>query len=100
MKTKLMAKYEIMTIYKIDLGESEAKELSNKVSDLIKSLKGKILNQNFWGKRKFAYEIKHNSEGYYDVFDFEVDSSKLGSFKKKLNLMDNVVRYLITAQKG
>jgi len=95
-----MTKYELMTIYNISLGESGAKELSTEVSDLIKSLKGKIINQDFWGKRKFAYEIKHDSEGFYEVVTFEMDSSKLNDFKKKLNLLDKVVRYLITAQKG
>ena len=95
-----MNKYELMTIYKISLGESGAKELSKEVQDLIKSLKGNILNQDFWGKRKFAYEIKHDSEGYYDIFEFEIESSELNNLKKKLNLLDNVVRYLITAQKG
>lgn len=95
-----MTKYELMTIYKINLGESGAKDLSKEVHDLIKSLKGNILNQDFWGKRKFAYEIKHDSEGYYEIIDLEIESSELNNLKKKLNLLDNVVRYLITAQKG
>lgn len=87
-----------MTIYKITLGEDGARELSNSIKDTISSLKGKILNSDFWGKRKFAYEIKHDQEGYYEVIQFEMAPSDLLELKTKLNLQNNLVRYLITAE--
>ena len=92
-------KYEIMTIYKINLGEEGAKDLSKKVQELIKLLDAKILENNYWGKRKFAYEIKHDTEGFYDVLTFEAESSVVSKLKAKLNLLNGLVRYLITAQK-
>lgn len=88
-----------MTIYKNDLGEEGANGLSKKVQDLIKSLDAKILENNFWGRRKFAYEIKHDTEGFYDVMSFEAESSVITKLKAKLNLLNGLVRYLITAQK-
>ena len=92
-------KYEIMTIYKISLGEEGAKDLSKKVQELVTSLNAKILENNFWGRRKFAYEIKHDTEGFYDVSTFEAESSVVSKLKAKLNLLNGLVRYLITAQK-
>ena len=94
-----MKKYELMTIYNVELGDAGAKELSAKVAEVIKSLKGNILKTDFWGKRKFAYEIKKASEGYYDIISFEMESSEIKKFKTKLNLVNGLVRYLITAQK-
>lgn len=93
-----MKQYEIMTIYKADLDEQGAKDLSSKVQETITTAGGKILSSNFWGKRRFAYEIKHQKEGYYDVINFEIDLSKLKKFESKLGLMTGIVRYLITAQ--
>jgi len=87
-----------MTIYKIDLGEDKAKELSKKISDLITSFDGKILENNFWGKRKFAYEINKKTEGFYDVTVFEMEKDKVINFKSKLNLEEGLVRYLVCAQ--
>lgn len=87
-----------MTIYKIDLDESKAKELSKKILDLISSFEGKVLETNFWGKRKFAYEIKSDTEGYYDVILFEMENSKVNQFKNKLNLEEGLVRYLVSAR--
>lgn len=92
-------KYEIMTIYKNSLSEDGAKGLSKKVLDLLESMEAKIVENKFWGRRKFAYEIKHDTEGFYDVTVFECDSSKVKKLKEKLNLMSGLVRYLITAQK-
>ncbi|KKS63903.1 MAG: 30S ribosomal protein S6 [candidate division WWE3 bacterium GW2011_GWF1_42_51] len=51
-----MKQYEIMNIYKLELGEEGAKELSSKVQENIDSNGGKVTASNFWGKRKFAYE--------------------------------------------
>ena len=87
-----------MTIYKIDLGETKAKELSKKISDLIVSFNGKVLENNFWGKRKFSYEIDKKTEGFYDVSIFEMEKDKISVFKSKLNLEEGLVRYLVIAQ--
>lgn len=92
-------KYELMTIYKNDLGEEGAKNLSSKVKEIVESMDGKEVQNDFWGRRKFAYEMDHAVEGFYDVFTFEFESSKVSKLKEKLNLLNGLVRYLFTAQK-
>ena len=92
-------KYEIMTIYKINLGEEGAKDLSKKVQEVMSTLSAKVIENNFWGRRRFAYEINHDSEGFYDVLTFEAESSVISKLKVKLNQLNGLVRYLITAQK-
>jgi small subunit ribosomal protein S6 len=93
-----MKPYEMMTIYKVDLGDQAAKDLSSKVQEMITSVEGKVSKAQFWGKRRFAYEMKHYQEGYYDVINFEIDSAKISKFKSKLNILNGLLRYLITAQ--
>ncbi|MFA6981431.1 MAG: 30S ribosomal protein S6 [Patescibacteria group bacterium] len=90
-------KYEIMTISKISLGEAGAKKVLGTVQTHIESFEGKLGEIKPWGKRGFAYEIKHDTEGYYDVFEFEMDKKHLETLKSRLNLTDGLVRYLITA---
>ena len=92
-----MKKYELMTIGKIDLGEKNAKNLSQTIQDLITSLGGVVEKSDFWGKRKFAYEIKGKTEGYYTVVQYQLDPKSIKEFKSKLNLTQGLVRYLITA---
>lgn len=89
--------YELMTITKIAIGEDKAKEISTNVQKLISSLGGKVEKTDFWGKRKFAYPIKHSTEGFYDVINFDLGKEKVALLKSKLNLMQEVLRYLFTA---
>ena len=93
-----MKNYELMTIAKLNIGEDGARNLSNDVKDMISKFKGKILNDDFWGKRKFAYEINGATEGFYDVITFEMSTGDLLKLKSKLNLMEGLVRYLVTAE--
>jgi small subunit ribosomal protein S6 len=93
-----MKPYEIMTIYKIDLGDQVARDLSSKVQELMTSMGGKVMKAQFWGKRRFAYEIKGKQEGYYDVINFELGPANISKFKSKLNILSGLLRYLITAQ--
>ena len=92
-----MKHYEIMTIYNIDLGEEGALNLSKEAKDLIISLDGKIVSDSFWGKRRFAYKIGLQEDGYYDVAQFDLEGDKMSDLKSKLNVQDDLIRYLITA---
>ena len=92
-----MNKYELMTLAKGSQGEMKAKELSKEVAELVKSLGGKIEKSDFWGKRKLAYKINQETDGFYEVVDFELPKEKISELKKKMNIIDNLVRYLITA---
>jgi small subunit ribosomal protein S6 len=95
---QVMKEYEIMTIVKAALGDDKAKGVSKDVQDLITAQKGEIVKDDFWGKRKFSYEIKGDKEGYYDVIIFKLEPEALTKVKSKLKLMENVVRYLVTAK--
>lgn len=90
-----MKTYEIMTIAKGKLGEESARSLSNSTKDLISTGATRVLNSNFWGKRRFAYEIKGATEGWYDVVQFEAEESVVAKLKQKLNIIDDLVRYMV-----
>jgi small subunit ribosomal protein S6 len=93
-----MKTYELMTIAKASLTDQGAKDTSTQVQELVKSLGGKIIKDDFWGKRKLAYEVKKNTEGYYDVLTIELDADVLDKFNTKISLMPDLLRYLVTAK--
>ncbi|HSX39159.1 MAG TPA: 30S ribosomal protein S6 [Candidatus Saccharimonadales bacterium] len=92
-----MFKYELMTIVKQSQGEEGAKTLNNSVKELIEGAQGKLIDEVFMGKRKFAYEIKHDKDGFYNLVHFEMNSDGLEKFTEKLSRVNGLVRYLITA---
>ena len=93
-----MKRYELMTIYSSEVGDPAAKGLTQEVQNMISTLKGEVEKADFWGKRKFAYEIKSAKEGYYDVITFSMEPENLAKFKNKLRLAENIIRYLVTAK--
>lgn len=84
-----------MTIAKGKLSEESARSLSNSTKDLISTSGGRVLNSNFWGKRKFAYEVKGATEGWYDIVQLEAEEALISKLKQKLNIVDDLVRYLV-----
>lgn len=92
-----MQVYEIMTITGGKSGESKAQEVLESLKNLISTNKGNLIESNFWGKRKLAYLINNEEEGYYNVMKFELEGDKLDKLKAKLNLLDGLVRYLIVS---
>ena len=68
---KLDAKYEAMVVLSVKTNDEEQiKALISKFSDLIKN-NGTLEGVDEWGKRKLAYEINYESEGYYVLYNFE-----------------------------
>jgi len=92
-----MRTYELMTITKASLGDEKAKAVSKEIVEVITSNKGSVKKADAWGKRKFAYEIKGAKEGYYDLFQVELEPENVDKVKNKLKLMDSIVRYLFTS---
>jgi len=94
-----MKKYELMIIVKASLSEQDVKDVVSQDQELVKSFGGTVEKQDLWGKRKFAYEINRNTEGYYAVFNIALESEGLAKFKQKMNLLPDLIRYLVTATK-
>jgi small subunit ribosomal protein S6 len=90
-----MRAYEIMIIFDSDLDDSGLQQMLNRVNDLITNGRGKVVNTDRWGRRRFAYEINHKHEGYYVVLEVGTEASNLDELDRVLRLADQVVRHKI-----
>ncbi len=48
-----------------------------------------------WGKRRFAYEVHHRSEGYYALLEANAEPGVMAELDRMLNLADEVVRHKV-----
>jgi small subunit ribosomal protein S6 len=90
-----MRDYEVMTIHRPDLAEDE---VESRITELESHLSGQgasVEGRDLWGKRRFAYEIDHLSEGYYSVVTFKAESAVVDSLDRALSLADEVIRHKI-----
>lgn len=92
-----MKNYEVMTISKKALGEEGFETISGLVKEAITKAGGEVTNSTPWGRRKFAYKMDNETEGFYEVIDFTLTAGKIDTLKTRLNLIEGLQRYLITA---
>lgn len=88
-----MRKYETIYIVQPDLGEEDIKALSEKVQEVITSMKGDCRRLEDWGSRKLAYPVKKQTRGRYFYLNFEGDSTLIAELERRLRLDDRVLRY-------
>mgnify|MGYP004650698523 FL=1 len=87
-------KYEAMIVYSVKESEDAAKALVEKIKALMEK-HGTVEGVNEWGKRKLAYDIDYESEGYYAVYDFSSEPDFPAELDRVLNITDGVLRSLI-----
>ncbi|MEK7537999.1 MAG: 30S ribosomal protein S6, partial [Patescibacteria group bacterium] len=88
--------YELLYIIPGTKGEDEVPALTAQIHELLKTNGAAIVKNDFWGKRKLAYEINHIRYGYYDAIDFDMESTKLGALEQALRLNAGILRSQIT----
>jgi len=87
--------YELMIISKGSLDETAVTSTVERFTALVADQGGSVQRVDHWGKRQFAYEIEHMTDGYYTVIDFELSSSGLLELERQLRLADEVVRHKV-----
>ena len=95
---KLSEKYEAMVVFSVKNDEEQVKALVAKFSDLIKA-NGTLTNVDEWGKRKLAYEINYESEGYYVLYNFESKPDFPAEFERIINITDGILRSAVVLAK-
>ena len=72
------------------------------VKELVEKFKSKIeaaatLDEvNEWGKRKLAYPINDEPDGYYALYSFTATPDFPAELERVLNITDGVLRFLVT----
>lgn len=90
-----MRDYELMTIHRPDLAEDEIESKVGELESYLSNAGCSVTVRDLWGKRRFAYEIDHMSEGYYTVLKFQGGAEAIDALHRMLSLSDDVVRHKI-----
>ena len=89
-----MNKYETVFIINPSVEEAGIKDLIQKFSDIINN-DGKVEEVQEMGKRKLAYEIKKNSEGYYVVINFEANPELIKELERNYRITDSIIKFIV-----
>lgn len=85
--------YEAVVIFSVKNGD-DVSALVEKFKALIEA-NGTLDSVDEWGKRKLAYPINYENEGYYVLYTFESEPEFPAEFERIVNITDDAVRVLI-----
>lgn len=88
---KVINSYENLFIVSLKNGEDAAKETVNKFTTLIAE-NAEIVEVSEWGRRRLAYLINDEAEGYYTVVTFKTASDFPAELDRLLNIDESVMR--------
>ena len=90
-----MRPYEVMIIFDADLEEETIRAAISRYVQLIESRGAEPGHADYWGKRRFAYELKHRWEGYYVVLQARSEPQAMEELHRVLSLADEVIRHKV-----
>ena len=89
-----MNKYESIIIIGQDVEEEGMKALITRFTDLINT-EGKVSDVKEMGKRKLAYEIGRNKEGFYVLFNFEAKPELIAELERNYRITDEIIKFIV-----
>ncbi|MCR5834095.1 MAG: 30S ribosomal protein S6 [Selenomonadaceae bacterium] len=89
-----MRKYEVVFIIR-SMEEEPTLAVIDKFTKLITSNGGTITKEDRWGKRRLAYEIKKESEGYYVLFYVTCEPECVAECDRVMKITDEILKHMI-----
>lgn len=86
--------YELVYIINAGIGEEATTAITEKFKKLITE-NGEVVSVDEWGKRRLAYPINDENEGYYVQVNFKSGNSLPAEIERQLKITDGVMRNLI-----
>lgn len=88
-------KYEACMIFSVTAGEDSVTALKEKFATLIAE-NATVENVDDWGKRKLAYLIDDEAEGYYVFTTFSAEANFPAELERVAGITEGVLRIMIT----
>ncbi len=86
--------YEILFIADPNLGEPEVDALTAQVQGYIEKEGGRIQKIEKWGKKRLAYVVKRQREGYYVLLVAEGGAALVKEVERRIRVTDGVLRFI------
>jgi small subunit ribosomal protein S6 len=95
-----MRNYELAYIAHPELDEANLTSLEERVAGWIDAAGGKVVKVDRWGKRRLAYEIQKQIDGYYFILDIELPTEAGMVVERDLRLSEQILRFMITTKEN
>ena len=96
MVAELTRDYEVVMVLSPEATEDEVSATMDQVDGMIAEGGGSATEHEVWGSRRLAFKIKNFQEGNYVLTKFTSGPAALGELNRRLNALEDVLRFLVT----
>lgn len=84
-----------MLILPPEADESVVGGVADRVTRVVSDGGGEVTKVDRWGRRRLAFEIDRQGEGYYVVIEFKAEPAAMTELDRTLTLADEVLRFKV-----
>ena len=93
-----MNNYETIFIVRPNLEQEAITAAIEKIKGVITNNGGEIVEVEDWGKKKLAYPIAKQTEGYYTLINFKSDADLPKELTRVYKITDSIIRNIIVSR--
>lgn len=90
-----MRDYELGFILTPEVNEEQTRAILERIEHIVNNYGGQIMRVNQWGRRRLAYPIQHNRDGFYVFIDMILTPETVSELDRTLKVSEEVIRHLI-----
>ncbi len=92
-----MRDYEVTVVIQPQLEDTERNQMIERLDNLLVpgSKEDGALTANHWGVRQLAYPIKKFQEGYYILYEAQIDPTRISDIERSMQYNEDIIRYLV-----
>lgn len=88
--------YELGFILHPEVNEEQTRAILERIEQIVTNYGGQVVRVNQWGRRRLAYPIQHNRDGFYVFIDMILTPETVSELDRTLKVSEEVLRHLIT----
>ena len=89
-----MELYESLFIISSSVSDEETNALIEKMKGVADKTGAQFIKSENLGKKKLAYEVRHERKGTYAYFYFKAPNTTVGELERAYRLEDNIIKFL------
>lgn len=87
-----------MLILPAEADESVVGQAIDRITRVVAEGGGAVGSVDRWGRKRLAYPIAKQQEGYYVVVEFTAEPSVIAELERTLHLADEVLRFKVVVK--
>lgn len=91
---KKFREYETVLVIPAELPDEAAKQVFERLTDVVNKHGGSVLREDGWGKKKFAYDVQKHGRGNYLVFHYAAPAETVFQVERTMRNLDAVIRFV------